>query len=60
MLLAPIPLDDTVKKRLTSAVSLAQDGLFATACQVLVSPGLAPNNAEKWNFLVAKHPKCPC
>ena len=55
MLLAPksrVPLDDTVKKRVSSAASLAQDGLFAKACQVLVSPGLAPNNAETWNLLV--------
>ena len=25
-----------------------------------MSPGLAPNNAETWKLLVAKHPECPC
>ena len=55
-----VPLDDTVKKRVNSAISLAQDGLFGKACQVLVSPGLAPNNAETWKLLVAKHPECSC
>ena len=55
-----VPLDDTVKKRVNSAISLAQDGLYGKACQVLVSPGLAPNNAETWKLLVAKHPECPC
>ena len=55
-----VPLDDTVKKRVNSAISLAQDGLFGKACQVLVSPGLAPNNGETWELLVARHPKCPC
>ena len=55
-----VPSDDTVKKRVNSAISLAQDGLFGTACQVLVSPGLAPNNDETWKLLVAKHTECPC
>ena len=55
-----VPLDDTVKKRVNSAISLAQDGLYGKACQVLVSLGLAPNNAETWKLLVAKHPECPC
>ena len=55
-----VPLDDTVKKRVNSAISLVQDGLFGKACQVLVSPGLALNNAETWKHLVAKHPECPC
>eukprot|EP00731_Ephydatia_muelleri_P033215 Em0026g35a len=55
-----VPSDETVKKRVNSAISLAQDGLFGKACQVLVSPGLAPNNDETWKLLVAKHPECPC
>ena len=55
-----VPLDDTVKTRVNSAISLAQDGLFGKACQVLVSPGLAPNNDETCQLLVTKHPECPC
>ena len=51
-----VPLDDTVKKRANSAISLAQDGLFGKAYQVLV----APNNNETCQLLVAKHPECPC
>ena len=50
----------TVKKRVNSAIFLAQDDLFGKACQVLVSPGLAPNNGETWKLLVAKHPEYPC
>ena len=55
-----VPFDDTVKKRVNSAIFLAQDGLFGKACEVLVSPGLAPYNGETWKPLVAKHPMCPC
>ena len=42
------------------AISLAQDGLYSKACQTLVSSGLAPNNAETWRLLEAKHPKGEC
>ena len=45
---------------MSSAISLSQDGLFGKACQVLVSPGVAPNNAETWSLLVSKHPECAC
>ena len=55
-----VPSDDIVKKRVNSAISLAQDSLFGKACQVLVSPGLAPNNDEAWKLLVAKHSECSC
>ena len=34
-----VPLDDTVKKRVNSAIYLAKDGLFGKACQVLVHLG---------------------
>ena len=56
-----LPKGDTVKKRVSSAISLAQDGLFGKACQVLVSPGVAPpNNDETWRLLVDKHPEGAC
>ena len=42
---------------MSHAVSLAQDGLFGKACNVLVSQGIAPNCDETWNLLVSKHPK---
>ncbi|KAL5515639.1 hypothetical protein EMCRGX_G000834 [Ephydatia muelleri] len=45
------------KQQILSAISLAQDGLYSKACQTLVSSGLAPNNAETWRLLEAKHPK---
>ena len=56
-----VPKGDTVKKRVSSAISLSQDGLFGKACQVLVSPGVVgvvPNNAKTWSLLVSKHPEC--
>ena len=55
-----VPKGDTVKKRVSSVISLSQDGLFGKACQVLVSPGVAPNNAETWSLLVSKHLECAC
>ena len=56
-----LPKGDTVKKRVGSAISLAQDGLFGKACQVLVSPGVAPpNNYKTWRVLVDKHPERAC
>ena len=48
------------KQQVTSAISLAQDGLYSKACQTLVSPGLAPNNEETWRLLETKHPKSEC
>ena len=48
------------KQQILSAISLAQDGLYSKACQTLVSSGLAPNNAETWRLLEAKHPKGEC
>ena len=49
-----------VRKKLTSAISLAQDGLYGKACQTLTSSGVAPNNPTIWNLLVSKHPSCTC
>ena len=55
--------DDTTKWNncRETAISLAQDGLFGKACQVLFSNGLAPNNVETWKKLQSKHPShfCP-
>ena len=45
---------------MSHAVSLAQDGLFGKACNILVSQGIAPNCDETWNLLVSKHPKNDC
>eukprot|EP00731_Ephydatia_muelleri_P039251 Em1273g1a len=47
----------SLKQQITSAISLAQDGLYSKACQTLVSSDLAPNNDETWRLLVTKHPK---
>ena len=49
-----------VRKNMTSAISLAQDGLYGKACQTLTSSGVAPNNPTTWNLLVSKHPSCTC
>lgn len=57
-----LPIGDTDITRVSSAISLTQDGLYGKACQVLASPGVAPNYAETWRLPVAKHPKqsaCP-
>ena len=51
-----LPHGNTVIKRVGSAVSIAQNGLFCKACQVLVSPDCY----ETWRLLVAKHPECAC
>ena len=49
-----------VRKKLTSAICLAQDGLYGKACQTLTSSDVAPNNPTTWNLLVSKHPSCTC
>ena len=52
--------DDDNRLQVSQAVSLAQDGLFGKACNVLVSQGIAPNCEETWILLVSKHPKNDC
>ena len=42
-----------------AAVSLAQDGLYLKACQLLSSSEVAPNTPETWELLQAKHPEGP-
>ena len=42
-----------------AAVSLAQDGLYSKACQLLSSSGVAPNTPETWQLLQAMHPEGP-
>ena len=44
-------------KNVSSAVQLAQEGLYGKACQVLVSSGVAPNNDVTWQLLVSS--ACP-
>ena len=51
---------DLGQLQVSHAVSLAQDGLFGKACNILVSQGIAPNCDETWNLLVSKHPKNDC
>ena len=40
-----------------SLLSLAREGLYSKACQILTSSGLAPNTPETWQLLEQKHPK---
>eukprot|EP00731_Ephydatia_muelleri_P009283 Em0004g1621a len=47
-----ISLVDPGRRKVASAISLAQDGLFGKACQVLTSSGVAPNNDDTWNLLI--------
>ena len=42
-----------------AAISLAQDGLYLKACQLLSSSEVAPNTPETWQLLQAKHPERP-
>ncbi|KAL5487053.1 hypothetical protein EMCRGX_G019610 [Ephydatia muelleri] len=49
-----------VLSELYSRLNLHLDGLYSKACQTLVSSSLAPNNAETWRLLEAKHPKGEC
>ena len=51
---------DPGRRKVASAISLAQDGLFGKACQVLTSSGVAPNNDDTWNLLISKHPSSAC
>ena len=46
-------------KVVCKAISLAREGLFGKACQVLTSSGVAPNNGTTWKLLQAKHPEGP-
>ena len=46
-------------KVVCKAISLAREGLFGKACQVLTSSGVAPNNETTWKLLQAKHPEGP-
>ena len=41
------------------AVSLSHEGMFAKACRILVSSGLAPNNEDTWKLIREKHPEGP-
>ena len=47
-------------RNVSSAVQLAQDGLYGKAYQALVSSGVAPNNDVTWQLLVSKHPSSAC
>ena len=47
-------------KVVASAMSLAKDGLYGKACQMLTSQGIAPNDDNTWNLLISKHPQGPC
>ena len=52
--------DDSVPRNLIDfAVSLSHEGMFAKACRILVSSGLAPNNEDTWKLLREKHPEGP-
>lgn len=42
-----------------SAIRHARNGLYGKACQVLNSPGMAPNNDSTWQLLKSKHPNAP-
>ena len=47
-------------KVVASAISLAKDGLYGKACQMVTSQGIAPNDDNTWNLLVSKHPQGDC
>ena len=51
--------DDSTRK-VASAISFAQNGLYGKACQVLTSSGVAPNNDNTWRLMVSKHPTSAC
>ena len=52
--------DDSVPRNLIDfAVSLSHEGMFAKACRILVSSGLAPNNEDTWKPLRENHPEGP-
>ncbi|KAL5477904.1 hypothetical protein EMCRGX_G024759 [Ephydatia muelleri] len=49
----------SLRPRHKYAISLAQDGLYSKACQVLTSSGIAPNTPQTWKLLESKHPQGP-
>ena len=57
---SPHPKEDPGRRKVASAISLAQDGLYGKACQVLTSSGVAPNNDDTWKLLISKHPSSAC
>ena len=58
--LAQTNSDDSVPRNLIDfAVSLSHEGMFAKACRILVSSGLAPNNEDTWKLIREKHPEGP-
>ena len=50
-------IDRSLHPWLEYAISLAREGLYSKACQILTSSGLAPNTPETWQLLEQKHPK---
>ena len=52
--------DDSIPRNLINfAVSLSREGMFAKACRILASSGLAPNSDDTWKLLKDKHPEGP-
>ena len=52
--------DDSVPRNLIDfAVSLSHEGMFAKACRILVSSGLASNNEDMWKLIREKQPEGP-
>eukprot|EP00731_Ephydatia_muelleri_P017808 Em0010g906a len=47
---------DTEQRKMSSALTYAQEGLFSKACHILTSSGIAPNNNTVFELLKSKHP----
>ena len=54
------PIEDPGRRKVASAISLAQDGFYGKACQILTSSGVAPNSDDTWKLLITKHPSNAC
>ena len=47
---------DTEQRKMSSALTYAQEGLFSKACHILTSSGIAPNSNTVFELLKSKHP----
>ena len=47
---------DTEQRKMSSALTYAQEGLFSKACHILTSSGIGPNNNTVFELLKSKHP----
>ena len=51
--------DESIPRNLINFAVSSREGMFAKACRILASSGLAPNSDDTWKLLKDKHPEGP-